>query len=200
MTSTKKTLAVLLTCVPLLLTLACSQQYGKVDQGRVIAFDKQSETVTLIKDSSGGADKPKNDVLPPEKVKIPADLNEMGPLPDVGKRLLFDTAKRKIVFYDVNSGAIKTVAYTPLSEKGDVKSDDPQVKGKKFPVVDRDKKAITLYSSRDKKLVVFQLPDEYASLPDDTWKAGDDVRYYYKEPGQALRMMNVTKTNIMKGK
>lgn len=201
MTPMKRTFAAVLTCVPLLLILGCSQaQYGKVEQGRVIAFNQESGTVTLIRDSSGGADKPKNDVLPPVEIKIPTDPKEMGPLPDAGMRLLLDTAKRKIVFYDVKDTAIKTVNYTPLSETAGVTSEDPRVEGKKFPIVDRDKKSITLYSARDKKLVMLTLPDEYAALPDDTWAAGDDVRYYFKEPGQALRMMNVTKTNIMKGK
>ncbi|MFB3826910.1 MAG: DUF4881 domain-containing protein [Bryobacteraceae bacterium] len=33
-----------------------------------------------------------------------------------------------------------------------------------------------------------------------SWKFGDEVRYYYKDPGQALRLMNVTKTDLTKGK
>jgi hypothetical protein len=36
-------------------------------------------------------------------------------------------------------------------------------------------------------------------MPDDTWKIGDEVRYYYKDPAQALRLMNVTRTDLNKG-
>ena len=35
-------------------------------------------------------------------------------------------------------------------------------------------------------------------MPAETWRCGDVVRYYYKEPGKALRMMNVTKTDLSK--
>jgi len=31
-----------------------------------------------------------------------------------------------------------------------------------------------------------------------TWRTGDVVRYYYKTPGQALRLMNVTATDLSK--
>jgi hypothetical protein len=42
------------------------------------------------------------------------------------------------------------------------------------------------------------VPDEIFGLPADCWRTGDEVRYYYKDPGQALRMMNITKTDIHK--
>ena len=48
---------------------------------------------------------------------------------------------------------------------------------------------MTIYSRRKKILLTFAVPDEYLALPDDTWKSGDEVRYYYKQPGQALRLM-----------
>jgi hypothetical protein len=35
-------------------------------------------------------------------------------------------------------------------------------------------------------------------MPAGTWQAGDVVRYYYKEPGRALRLMNVTRTDLSK--
>jgi hypothetical protein len=198
MAISKKVLTLLLACAPLLFALGCSD-FGKVQQGRVVAFDKQKGLVTLIHDSSGTAEKPNYDVLPPATVKVPQDPDEMGPAPEAGKRLLFDTQNRKLVVYDAGAGAIKTFSYTPVLELANIASDDKRLKGMKFPIIDREKKTITLYSSRDKKLVTFTVADEYFSLPEDTWKAGDDVRYYFKQPGQALRMMNVTKTNIMKG-
>jgi hypothetical protein len=198
MTISKKMLALLLACAPVLFTLGCSD-YGKVDQGRVIAFDKQNGLVTVIRDSAAMANKPKYDVLPPITVKVPTDPDEMGPHPAAGKRLLFDTDNKKLVVFDAVAGSIKTIIYTPLMEASNVAKDDVRVKGVQFPIVDRQNKAITIYSSRDKKLVKFTLADEYFALPDDTWKAGDDVRYYYKQPGQALRLMNVSATDVMKG-
>ena len=68
-----------------------------------------------------------------------------------------------------------------------------------FPVIDRPNKAITVYVPEEKKLVKFTVQDEYLALPDDIWKLGDEIRYYYKQPGQALRMMNVTTTDVTKG-
>lgn len=198
MAISKRKLTLLLACVPVLFTLGCSN-YGKVDQGRVIAFDKQKGLVTVIRDSAPGASTAKYDLLPPTTVKIPSDPDEMGPAPAAGKRLLFDTNNKKLVVYDTLAGSIKTVTYTPLMEVSNVGKDDARVKGIQFPIVDRQNKAITIYSSRDKKLVKFTLADEYFALPDDTWQAGDDVRYYYKQPGQALRMMNVSRTDVMKG-
>ncbi|MGA3128787.1 MAG: DUF4881 domain-containing protein [Candidatus Korobacteraceae bacterium] len=197
MAISRRVLTLLLACVPALFTFGCSN-LGKVEQGRVIAFDKEKGLVTVIRDSAPKANKPQYDVLPPFTVKIPADPNEMGPAPVAGKRLLFDTANKKIVVFDTVAGNIKTITYTPLTEASNVAKDDLRVKGIPFPIVDRKNKAIMIYSSRDKKLVKFTLADEYFALPDDTWQAGDDVRYYYKQPGQALRMMNVTRTDIMK--
>ena len=79
-----------------------------------------------------------------------------------------------------------------------MEGDDPLVKGKKFPMVDKEKKAITLYSKRQKLLTTFSVPDEYFALPDSAWDAGDEVRIYYKEDGKAARLMNISKTDIFK--
>ncbi len=46
----------------------------------------------------------------------------------------------------------------------------------------------------------FEVQESYRALPAGTWKFGDEIRYYYKDPGQALRLMNVTKTDLTKGK
>jgi hypothetical protein len=187
-----------LACAAALLMFGCGD-YGSVDQGRVIAFDKQKGEVTIIRDSAGKSAKPRYDVVPPVTVKIPADPHEMGTDPAVGKRLVFDTQKKAVVFFDASSNAIRTITYTPVAELSDVGRDDPRVKGVKFPLIDRQNKVITMYSASDKKLVKFTVADEYFALPDDTWKPGDEIRYYYKQPGQALRLMNVTTTDLMKG-
>jgi hypothetical protein len=91
-----------------------------------------------------------------------------------------------------------------IDNKEGIEKDNPLVfdkaanAAKKFPVVDREKKTITIYSGRQKTLTVISVPDEYFALPDKTWDAGDEVRVYYKEEGKALRFMNISKTDIFK--
>ena len=55
---------------------------------------------------------------------------------------------------------------------------------------------VTLYAPRSRELVTIKVAEEHLSLPADTWRAGDEIRYYFKDPGQALRMMNVSKTRV----
>jgi hypothetical protein len=86
----------------------------------------------------------------------------------------------------------------------DVEGDHPLLmdpvsgKPKKFPVVDKEKKTITVYSKRQKLLTVAQVADEYLGLPASTWDAGDEVRVYYLEQGKIQRFMNMSKTDIYK--
>jgi hypothetical protein len=181
----------------LLSAVACGN-YGKVEQGRAVAFDKQNGVVTLILDSAPQSDQPRYDVLPPVKVKVPQNANEMGASPDAGKMLYTNFDKREIVIFDPEAVAIKTVSYTVVERFDKVTRDDPRVAKTKFPSVDRQKKTVTIYSRRYKILLTFAVADEYLVLPDNTWKPGDEVRYYYKQPGQALRMMNVSKTDLSK--
>ena len=198
MALTRKSLVTIATVAALWFATGCANP-GKVEQGRAIAFDKQNGVVTLILDSAPKSDQPRYDVLPPVVVKLPVDPNETGPAPEAGKLLLFDTKQRMVVFFDAASATIKTVFYLPVDEQNGVSRNDPQVANKKFPAVDRQKKTVTIYSRRKKVLLTFAVPDEYLALPDDTWKSGDEIRYYYKQPSQALRLMNVSKTDLTKG-
>lgn len=171
---------------------------GQVSQGRAVAFDKQKGEVTLILDSAPRADQPKYDVLPPLVVKLPLNPDETGALPEAGRLLMLDTNKRQVVFFDQDSGRIKTVSYTIVQQHDNVAKDDPRVTKAKLPFVDRQNKVVTIYSRRKKILLTFAVPEEYLALPDDTWKSGDEIRYYYKQPGQALRLMNVSRTDLNK--
>jgi hypothetical protein len=193
----RKSLVTLATLLALVFAAGCASS-GKVEQGRAIAFDKQNGVVTLILDSAPKSDQPRYDVLPPVVVRLPVDPSEIGPAPEAGKMLSFDTKNRTIVFFDPTSATVKTVFYLPVDDQNGVSRNDPQVANKKFPAVDRQKKTVTIYSRRKKILLTFAVPDEYLALPDDTWKSGDEVRYYYKQPGQALRLMNVSKTDVTK--
>lgn len=192
-----------LIAIPLVALVGCGE-YGKVDQGRVIAFDKDKREVTLIRDVKADTANPEYTHLPPVVYTLPSDPNETGAEPKAGLRLKLDTKKRQIEIFDKSTQTLKWVDYTLIDQKENVGKQDPLVydsaegKPKKFPAVDRDKKTITVYSPRQKILTTFSLPDEYFALPDNTWDAGDEVRIYYKEEGKAARFMNITRTDIFK--
>jgi hypothetical protein len=162
---------------------------GKVEQGRVIAYDKQAKRATLIAEAG---DRSSFGVLPPVIVRAPENPDEMGPAPAAGKLISLDTKTRRIVIFDAAAGAFRTIPYTPIKERLNVAKAPPA------PAIDRNTKTITIYSSAEHKLITFAATDDLLALPADTWRSGDVVRYYYKEPGQALRMMNVTKTDLSK--
>lgn len=180
-----------------LFTPACSD-FGKVNQGRVIAYDRVNGLVTLISDSNyREPGKPRFDVLPPVTVKLPADPAEMGPAPEAGRLVQLDSANRRFVVFD--AGTLKSIPYTPVEEHANTPSDSSRVAGVAFPVIDRQNRTVTTYCALEKRLLTARVPEKYLALPPETWKTGDEVRYYYKQPGQALRFMNVTKTDIYKG-
>ncbi|MGA3174324.1 MAG: DUF4881 domain-containing protein [Syntrophorhabdales bacterium] len=190
-----------LALVPLLFVLGCGEQ-GKVEQGRVIAFDKENRKVTLVLDSSPDPKKPEYTVLPPLTYQIPANPDEMGADPKAGYRMKLDTEKNEIVILDPASGSFKTIHYTQVNRKENVAKDDDLVfdrarkESRKFPVVDASKKTISIYSARQNLLLTFTVPDEYFSLPEKVWDAGDEVRIYCKERGKAARLMNISKIDI----
>jgi hypothetical protein len=199
----KKSYWIIALLIPIMITLGCGE-LGKVDQGRVIQFDKNKGTVTLIRDKNADPQNPEYSYLPPITYTLPTNLEEMGPDPKVGLRMKLDIPKKQIVIFDTTTQNFKTLQYTLVDQKENITKEDPLVfdkdkdKPKKFPVIDREKKTITLYSKRQQTLITFSLPDEYLALPEYTWDSGDEVRIYYKEEGKARRFMNVTKTDIFK--
>jgi len=187
----------------LTLIISC-EKFGKVDQGRVVAYDKEKGLCTLIRDTSSDPKNPNYSYLPPIIYEIPKKPAEMGPEPKPGLRMKLDTQKRQIIIFDPTTQHFNTITYSLLDQKENVEKENPLVfdkekkKAKKFPVIDRDKKTITIYSKRQKILVTITLSDEYFKLPDYTWDAGDEVRIYYKQEGKALRFMNISQTDIYK--
>jgi hypothetical protein len=116
----------------------------------------------------------------------------MGPAPVAGGLMLLDAPNRRIVIYDPATHSLRTVQYTTFEERTNIaKNPGP-------PVVDRVKKTITIYAPRDRALITFAASDDLLTLPASTWRSGDVVRYYCKDPAQALRMMNVTRTDLSK--
>jgi len=179
-------------------------EFGTVDQGRAIEFDKEKGIVTLIRDVKHDAKNPDYSFLPPVTYQKPVDPQEMGADPKAGYRMKLDTKKKQIVIFDKAAQNFKTIDYVSIDEQENIDRNHPLVydkvteKAKKFPAVDRDKKQITIYSPRQKILVTISVPAEYFVLPDYTWDSGDEVRIYFKEPGKALRLMNISKTDIFK--
>lgn len=193
-----------LALLSLSLVAGCGE-LGKVDQGRVIEYDKEKGTFTIISDRNYADPKnPDYSILPPRTFEVPKDPSEMGAEPKPGYRMKLDPTKDEITIFDPATQDFKTIHYKRLDHKENVDPKDPLVydkaaeKPKKFPIVDREKKTITIYSKRLKTLETFTVPDEYFALPDKTWDSGDEVRLYYKEEGKALRVMNITKTDIYK--
>lgn len=189
----------------LALSLAgCKGDFAKVEQGRTIAFDKDKREVTLLHDSSKELGKPKYDVLPPVVYKLPIDLKETGPDPKPGQQVKLDTDNKIIVIFDTTTQKLVNIPITIIDKQQPIDKEHPLVydqaesKAKKFPVIDKDKKTITIYSTRQKMLLTFSVPDNYFSYPPSTWVAGDEVRLTSRGGGQALRFMNITKTNIFK--
>jgi hypothetical protein len=167
--------------------------FGRVQQGRVVEYDAEKGILRLIHDSNyRQAGMPRFDVLPAEAVRIPVDPNEMGPAPEAGKLVAIDRERRRLVTFDASAGSFRTIAYTPVSDRLDFEP------GAAYPIIDREKKVITACDPATRVVVSFAATDDQLALPPETWKAGDEVRYYFKQPGQALRLMNVTRTNIWK--
>lgn len=198
----QKLMIAVLLILPLAFISGCD--YGKVDQGRVVKIDKDKGVVTLIRDVKNDSQNPEYTYLPALTYTLPKDPNEMGAEPKAGMRMKLDTKKNEIVIFDPAVQKFETIPYTLIDQKENVAKEDPlvwdasQKKAKKNPVVDKDKKTISIYSGRQKILTTFSLPEKYFSLPESTWDAGDEVRIYYKEDGKALRLMNVSKTDIYK--
>lgn len=200
----RKILWTMMTAILLPIFLFGCAEFGTVDQGRAIEFDKEKGIVTLIRDVKHDAKNPDYSFLPPVTYQKPINPQEMGADPKAGYRMKLDTKKKQIVIFDKAAQNFKTIDYVSIDEQENIDRNHPLVydkvteKAKKFPAVDRDKKQITIYSPRQKILVTISVPAEYFALPDYTWDSGDEVRIYFKEPGKALRLMNISKTDIFK--
>ncbi len=169
--------------------------FGQVNHGRVVEYDPAKWLVTLISEAYGQeASVMKYGVLPPVTIQVPQDPGQMGPAPKAGRLMSVDSRNRKVVVFDPATQSFKSIEFNLVGQRDGVFADDPAVKGAKFPRIDRDQRTITVYSPGQRQLVTFAVPDELLALPADTWAVGDEVRYYYKDPHKALRLMNVTRS------
>lgn len=199
-----KRILLLLLVMALPLGLVGCGEYGKVDQGRVIAYDKNAKTVTLIQDKAMEPLNPDYSTLPPHTYKLPVDPAEMGPEPKAGLRMKLDTNAKVIRMFNTKTQQFDDISITIVDLQQNIDRNHPLVfdkateTAKKFPLVDREKKTVTIYSGRQKMLCTFSVPEEYMSIPEAAWDAGDEVRIYYKSAGVAIRFMNISKTDIFK--
>jgi hypothetical protein len=193
----------LLVVLPLVFLFGCTD-FGNVDQGRVVKYDKEKRLVTIIRDVKHDPANPDYSHLPPITYSLPTEPMEMGPEPKAGGRMKIDAGKSQIIIFDPQAQDLKTIDIKIVEKRENVERQDPLVfdaatkTAKKFPVVDKEKKTVAIYSGRQKLYVVFALPDEYAAMPDSTWDAGDELRIYTKEEGKARRCMNISRTDIFR--
>lgn len=176
------------------LTAAGCARLGNVDQGRVVEYDASAGLMLVAVEE--GKSSPPVFKTAPVPVRVPADPSEMGIAPEPGGLISIDRKARRLVVYNSASHALREVPYTAVEEHTNVSLADPRVQGKEFPIIGRDAGTITVFDRATGTLLTFSASPAQLSEPPQTWRAGDEVRYYYKEPGQALRVMNVTRTDI----
>ena len=177
--------------------LAACDFDGGVEQGRCVAFDPAAKTLTIVVDVTHDQSAPhySGDV---HTFKLPAEARDMGPVPTVGGRLMIELDKSALLLYDPDSKSIKELPVQFTDVEKNISAKHPKVAGKTFPVVYNEKQTVTVYSKRLQALVTFKVPAPALDLPPYVWTAGDEMRIAYRnaDKGQAIRIMNVSKTNI----
>lgn len=177
--------------------LAACNFEGGVEQGRCVAFNPEAKTITIVVDVthdqfnphySGGA----------HTYKLPAAPGEMGPTPVVGGRLMIDLAKNTVLIYDNDAKTVREIPVQFVDVEKNIQPKHPKVAGKTFPVVDKEQQTVTVYSSRLSALITFKVPASEIDLPVYAWTAGNEMRIAFRTSAkdQAIRIMNVSKTNI----
>lgn len=163
----------------LLFMLALPAQAADV-YGRVVAYDKAEKKVTFIEDKLGWSNpkRPEFTVLPAKEVVLPEDPGDM--MPKAGGRLRVDYEKKEIIIYNDKTGAIDTFGIELVNRTDNVEPDNALVsedgKPKRFPVVDKAKSEITIYSRRQKNVCTIKVPEKYMELADAVWDDGHNIK------------------------
>ncbi|MBD5642063.1 MAG: DUF4881 domain-containing protein [Desulfovibrio sp.] len=183
--------------VALALCLAACDFNGGVEQGRCVAYNPDEKTVTLVVDTTLDQHNPHyNGGV--HVFKLPENPLDMGPAPVAGGLLMVQPDKNLVLYYDRETGTVKEMPIEMVAEEKGVNAKSPSVKGKTFPVIDKAKGTVTVYSPRLEELLTFKVSPEALELPAYTWELGDEVRIAIRkdQPGHAIRFMNVSKTSI----
>jgi hypothetical protein len=189
------------------LSLAGCGEYGQVEQGRVVKYDKTTKPATawIIKDNGLVEGKPEYTVVPAHSFVIPVDPAEMGQEPHAALRVNLDVDKKIITMYNFDKGDFDKIPFELVERHDGVNPRrqhplvwDPETrKERRFPVIKPEERSLTIFSRRQQMLVTLKLSEEdFGRYKAEDWDAGDEVRIYYKEPGKSLRFMNVTRTDI----
>lgn len=179
------------------LGLAACDFNGGVEQGRCVAYDPDNNSVTLVVDTTLDQHNPhysgKVDTF-----KLPTNPLDMGPAPVPGGLLMLEIDKKMVLYYDRETKSLKELPVESFDVEKGINEKHPKLKGKTFPIVNKEDHTITVYSPRLEALVTFKVPEADLALPLYTWELGDEVRIAYRndKPGQAIRFMNVSKTSI----
>ena len=109
-------------------------------------FDPAAKTLTIVVDVTHDQSAPhySGDV---HTFKLPAEARDMGPAPTVGGRLMIELEKSALLLYDPDSKSIKELPVQFTDVEKNISAKHPKVAGKTFPVVDKEKQTVTVYSS-----------------------------------------------------
>lgn len=163
-------------CLGLFLLIMAAPAYAGEMYGRVVGYDKEGKQVTFIQDALNWSNpgRPEFTVLPPKEVTLTEDPGDKAP--KAGGRLRIDYEAKEIIIYNADTKVIDTLPVEIVSITKDVEADNPLVAGKVFPMVDKEKSQITIYSKRQKSLATVGVPADYMKLPEATWDDGHNVK------------------------
>jgi hypothetical protein len=186
--------------------LAGCGEYGQVEQGRTVYFDREKSIVGIVVDDNIDPKKPPNyATLPAHFYALPTDPIERGENPTPAKRMNLDVEKKLITMYDTNAKAFEDLPFDVVEDHKDVDVrrrhplvwDQSTRRAIRFPRVNAAERTVQIYSRRQLRLTTLTLSEaDFAKYKDKEWDAGDEVRIYYKAQGKAQRFMNITKTDI----
>ena len=139
--------------------------------GRCVMFDKAKNTITIIKDTNNDKANP-NFQLPAATYELPSGAEPV----KFGKRIKLDTKENKMKYYDDISHSFKTIDFTLVEKKEAVEPSDALVANSKFPVINKEKKTVSIYSKRQKVLTVISVSADAAALSENIYDSGDDLK------------------------
>ncbi|MCX8027070.1 MAG: DUF4881 domain-containing protein [Thermodesulfovibrionales bacterium] len=188
----------------LTLILGCTQQKTEtVIQGRVLDYDAKTQTVNVIKDKNTDVIRPDYNTLPPEQFQIPSSLIPKGFEPLDGYRIKLDIENKKITIFNPDTKSFDVIDIVIVDKKMNVQRDDDMVYDKNkqemraFPIIDKNKETITLYSVRQKIYTTFKVDKKYLDLPPKAWRAGDDIKISYTGDKKIIKYTNITKSDLL---
>ncbi|MCX8069450.1 MAG: DUF4881 domain-containing protein [Thermodesulfovibrionales bacterium] len=190
--------------VSLFLLMSCQEKAKETFiQGRVIDYDINTNQVKIIRDANNDMIKPNYNTLPLLTFELPKDIIPKGSEPTDGYRINTDAENGVITVYDPQNNIFKDLKITIVDKVINVQRDDPLVFDKntkspvKFPIIEKDKKTITLYSQRQKIYLKFKVDETLFELPEKAWRAGDDIKISTKDNKKITTYTNLTKSDIL---